>query len=151
MVGTLLKVETIGLGAEEILDDACAEQSATIVGLAIHIDIHRLGVEGARKVELTTLVDSHCVFEHMRCSLLQRVERLSRELKLSLEVGMLIHKVEQVVVYDRKIAPQGGANISVVVHITVQNVAHIDALFCWFFARLSHCNATAEEGGKQSE
>ena len=151
MVGTLLKVETIGLGAEEILDDACTEQSATIVGLTIHIDIHGLGVEGARKVELTAFVDAHCVVEHLWCSLLQRVECLARELKLSLEVGMLVHKGQEVVVYNGKIAPQGGANIAVIVHITVQNIAHIDALFCRFVARLSHRNATAENGGKQGE
>ena len=145
VVGTFLEVESVGLFAEKILNHTGAEQGATVVCFTIHIYVHRFRVECTRKVQLTALVDAHCVVENVRCRLLQRAESLSRKLELSLEVGMLIHKGEEVIINHRKIAPQCCDDIAVVVHISVKYETHINPLFCGFFGWLLSCPCRTED------
>ena len=57
--------------------------------------------------------------------LLKRAEGLSGELQLALEIGMLVHEGEQVVIYDRELLPDGWTGIPVIIHVAVQDVCHI--------------------------
>ena len=58
-------------------------------------------------------------------------EACRRELHLTLEIGMLVHKIQEIVVYDRKLLPYHRADIPVIIHVAMKDICHI-----YFFLRL---------------
>ena len=87
-------------------------------------------------------MNSQCMFNHFGRRLLQRFYSLSRKLQLPFKIGILIHKIKQVVVDNRKLTPDGRAHIPVIIHISVKNITQI---YCFRFVCLSPANSRQAE------
>jgi len=129
MIRPFLKIKSI-CRPDGIFNYFCSEPGTTEICFAIHIHIHRFRIKRTRKIQLTTFMNSQSMSNHIRSRLLQRLECLSRKLHLSFEIGMLVHKVEQIIINDWKITPDCRAYITIVVHVSMQNITHIN-LFCF--------------------
>ena len=128
MVSSFLQVEAVGLLSCDAFHNACSEPCTAIVGLSVHVDIDGLAVEGACQIELSSPVNPQGMLDDLWSCLLERSKRLAAELQLSLEVRMLVHEVQQIVVDDGEFPPDGGTHIAVVVHVAMQDIGDVNLL-----------------------
>jgi len=86
MKGSFQEIKSVGL--VHIVPNQFGTQPGTaIVGLSVHIDIDRTGVECACKIEQSPLMDALGVANHLRGGLLEAAVSPAAELHLLLKIG----------------------------------------------------------------
>ena len=118
MIGSFLQVETI-CPFGKVFHDFGSQPGTSVVRFSIHVYVDGFRIERTSEVQLSPLVNLQGMFQHLGSCLFHRVQRLSGELQLPLEVGMLVHEVQQIVVNDGEISPNGWSHIAVIVHVPV--------------------------------
>ena len=88
--------------------------------------------------------------QHFRGGNLQGTGSLPGELDLPLEIRMLVHEIQQVVVDDRKLFPNRGPDIAVIIHVSMKYETHIHLFRGVLSKHGTHSQGKEDQGGDKT-